>query len=242
VGKTPLTLYWKARSTSPPSTEDVPDKYALHRQLTLYTFDTLGEIAAQHSPKFVFVHVLAPHPPFLFGEDGEDTSPRELPYFSTDGSYYQDYYGLTADYLRGYRRQCTFISKLAERAIDDILKNSPEPPIIIVQGDHGPGSRWNCNSSDPRDSDLKERMSILNAYYLPGAGSEGLYDGITPVNSFRLVLNNYFGANLELLPDESYLSSVKQPLLFVNVSPLVRPAPGSSPAKNPSSAATRAAP
>jgi hypothetical protein len=51
------------------------------------------------------------------------------------------------------------------------------------------------------------RLAILNAYYLPGVDSDLIYPSISPVNTFRLILNTYFGADLPLLPDESYLSA-----------------------------------
>jgi hypothetical protein len=47
-------------------------------------------------------------------------------------------------------------------------------------------------------------MRILNAYYLPDTDKKFLRPSITPVNSFRLIFNLYFNADLELLPDESY--------------------------------------
>ena len=34
-----------------------------------------------------------------------------------------------------------------------------------------------------------------------------LYPSITPVNSFRLVFNHYFGTNFDMLADESYITS-----------------------------------
>lgn len=47
---------------------------------------------------------------------------------------------------------------------------------------------------------------MLNAYYLPGANvSEILYPSITPVNTFWVIFNNYFGTNLDLLPDKNYV-------------------------------------
>jgi hypothetical protein len=46
-------------------------------------------------------------------------------------------------------------------------------------------------------------MKILNAYFLPGEGAAGLYPSITPVNTFRLIFDVYFGADLELLEDVS---------------------------------------
>jgi hypothetical protein len=45
------------------------------------------------------------------------------------------------------------------------------------------------------------------AYYFPGKDvSELAYPTMTPVNSFRLVFNTYFGGNFPLLEDTSYFS------------------------------------
>ncbi len=72
------------------------------------------------------------------------------------------------------------------------------------------------------NTDLKERMSILNAYYFPGQKYQGLYGRISPVNSFRVVLNTYFGATLELLPDRSFFSTWTDPYRFIDVTDAVR--------------------
>ena len=46
---------------------------------------------------------------------------------------------------------------------------------------------------------------ILNAYYFPSeTQKQALYKNITPVNSFRILLNNYFDTNYELLEDTNY--------------------------------------
>ena len=65
-------------------------------------------------------------------------------------------------------------------------------------------------------------MSILNAYYFPGRRYEALYDRISPVNSFRVVLNTFFAANLELLPDRSFFSTWAEPYHFIDVTDDVR--------------------
>jgi hypothetical protein len=86
--------------------------------------------------------------------------------------------------------------------IDRILAESDSPPIIILQADH---SSKVYNQLNPvQDVKMKLLFPILNAYYLPGVGEEKLYSTITPVNSFRLLLNLYFGTHLPLLPDDSY--------------------------------------
>ena len=77
--------------------------------------------------------------------------------------------------------------------IRQILDNSSIPPIIILQGDHGP------NGSAPENL-----LPILNSYYFPGVGQGELYESITPVNSFRVLFSEYFGAGYDLLSDRSY--------------------------------------
>ena len=113
------------------------------------------------------------------------------------------------EYIEGYKRQLIFINKKVQEMIDRIIINSPDPPIIILQSDHGPLSQLGLESI------YKERMSILNAYYLPNNGQKLLYDNITPVNTFRIIFNYYFGANLKLLIDESYYSTFDQPYKFI---------------------------
>jgi hypothetical protein len=90
----------------------------------------------------------------------------------------------------------TFLNKKMLEAVDAILSNSETPPIIVIQGDHGP---WLQTK--------EKRMWILNAYYLPG-NEDKLYPAISPVNTFRLIFNTYFEGNYDMLPDISYFSPV----------------------------------
>ena len=123
-------------------------------------------------------------------------------------------------FIEGYRNQSIFITHRIEETIDRILATSPEPPIIILQSDHG--SELNLDPEDVRNTDLRERMSILSAYYFPGKKYEGLYDSISPVNSFRVVLNTFFRARIQLLADRSYYSTWSEPYKFIEVTDAVR--------------------
>jgi hypothetical protein len=79
-----------------------------------------------------------------------------------------------------------------------------DAPIIILQGDHGPGAYMSY--SKPLTSNMRERMSILNAYLVPAEATRRLYPSITPVNSFRVLLDVLLGESRPLLPDESYFT------------------------------------
>src|SRR5262249_55772060 len=186
------------RLASPNPDPTLRAPYTMSRARPFSPSEPLPEVARRPGPTFTFAHVVSPHPPFVFGEDGSDVSPRRRSYFLNDGDVYRRHYGGTDAYTRGYRDQAAFLTRQAGRMIDRIIANSPEPPVIILQSDHGSGLRLDTGSVE--GTDLHERMSILNAYLLPGRGAEALYDSISPVNSFRVVLNAYFGAGLDLLP------------------------------------------
>jgi hypothetical protein len=204
------------------------DSYTAARAETLFVFRKLPEIPQLEAPTFTFAHIVSPHPPFIFGKDGEDVSPREKPYFLTDGELFRGWYGDRETYIKGYHDQAAFLTAQVERVIDTILATSTQPPVIILQSDHGSGLGLSTDSLEK--TDLEERMSILNAYYLPEKGSDALYQSISPVNSFRVVFNTYFGAGLDLLPDRSYYSTWAAPFEFVEVTDRLRAPSGDVPA------------
>ena len=158
------------------------------RDRTLLVFDSMDEIARMPEPTFAYVHVISPHPPFVFGPDGEHTNPAA---FWNENKQYPA--GL---YAEGYQNQLTFLNQKVLDAVDTLIAESKTPPIIILQGDHGP---WH----QPRD----RRFWILNAYYLPGH-QDKLFSKISPVNTFRYIFNAYFGGNYDMLPNVSYYSPV----------------------------------
>jgi hypothetical protein len=162
--------------------EDYPHRD--HIELQLYILDQLPRIAGIDGPTFTFAHVLIPHPPFVFGPDGE---------IRTDPGFYSGLQGGAIDeqYEReGYTGQVAFIDGRMSEIAAEIIRASDTPPIFIIQGDHGLSGH--------------NRLQILNMYYFPGVADSGLYPSITPVNSFRVLFNAYFGAELDLLPDHSF--------------------------------------
>jgi hypothetical protein len=96
-----------------------------------------------------------------------------------------------------------FVTRLVRLEIEEILLRSETPPIIILQGDHGPGAYLGRTIDE---SNLRERFSILNAYHFPEPDRAELYPAISPVNTFRIVLGSYFDLELPVLLDRSYFS------------------------------------
>ena len=106
----------------------------------------------------------------------------------------------------------------SDTSIDALIADSPSPPVIILQADHGTCARY-CSDLPVAEQEefIRERMAILNAYYLPVGGKGRLYPTITPVNTFRVVFGTLFGEDLELLPDRQYISWLDRPYDLVDV-------------------------
>ena len=160
---------------------DVNEEY---RDRIQFVFSQLGDVASLPPPKLVFVHILSPHPPFVFGPNGELISEGD---FETENG--------EARTLRLYADQVNYLNQRVLEAVDGILSRSRVPPVIVIMGDHG----W-------ADRNSEDKLSILNAYHLPGVGNAALYPTITPVNTFRVILDAYFGGRYGLLEDASYFS------------------------------------
>lgn len=162
-------------------------------RLALETLPALPEMDLG-GPKFVFAHIIPPHPPFVFAADGSPVD--DGAFLNRRGEYNP------AQYAAGYTMQTDFINKEMIRILREIISSSEQPPVIILQGDHGP---W--------FQDVQEGLTILNAYYLPGH-PQAAYANITPVNNFRLVFNLYLDGQFDLLPDQSYYSPVPSRYVF----------------------------
>jgi hypothetical protein len=171
-----------------------------NRRIILYAFDILPDTAKLPGPKFVFSHIVAPHPPYIFNSVGEPVDQvLSHPEVGTPG-----YSENILQFRQAYLDQLTFINQKTLKMIDGILARSKTPPVIILQGDHGPDVFMDIN--DPGKACLYERYSILNAYYLPNVPAEAIPADISPVNSFRFIFNRYFGTNLEMLANRRYFS------------------------------------
>jgi hypothetical protein len=196
------------------------DQFAQARERILFLLDHLPDVARDPAPTFTFAHFLCPHQPIIFGPNGEDIGHENEAFMLYFGHKTNGRFPDAEGFRRYYRDQAAYLTRRIQQTIDRILAESLDPPIIIVQSDHG--SELNLDMTSVDNTDLHERMSILNAFYFPGRRYVGLYDSISPVNSFRVVLNTFFGARLPLLPDKSYFSTWPDPYQFIDVTRSVR--------------------
>lgn len=188
---------------------DMPDR---RYKVIAHTISQLKEIPnLDNGPHITFAHLSIPHAPFHFDQYGNERKIFERGYANLDTNSEE-----RQKYIKGYIHQVKFVNSQIIEIVNCLLENSKTPPIIVIQSDHGPSSflKWN----NPDKMTYYERMAILSAFYLPDFDTQTISPSITPVNTFRIILNHYFQTDLDILEDRSYFSSKTEPYNFVDVS------------------------
>lgn len=178
--------------------------------------EAIASLPRDDRPRFVFAHLLLPHEPYIFDADCGHRAPV-WPLADTGVAQ--------ARVAELYTAQIACTNRLILRLVHQILNNSEEPPIIILQSDHGHG-RIHLNplrghhlplESVSRDQ-LRERIEVFAAYLVPQGVRSAMYDSITPVNVLPVIFNELFGAHIPLEADETYWSEWRLPYRFTKVS------------------------
>ena len=174
------------------------------RDRVLCVFDELPTLNQKFSsPKFVFAHIMLPHAPYIFGPNGENVNPG----ISLDDKPW--------DPKKAHLDQLKFANKKIRILVDTLLSQNNNS-IMIIQGDTG--SAFSGNWDNPSEDLIIERMSNLNAIYFPNGNYDAFSDYVTPVNSFRIIFNEFFDANYTLLEDNMYWSTNNKPYAHKDVS------------------------
>ncbi len=122
-------------------------------QRTRLILDVLPEIPKISGPKFVYVHIITPHPPYLFLPDGslnpdaEDMKEKE-----------------------GYPLQLEYIQPRILDVLKTILAESERAPIIILEGDHAFGKAYvtsnllALNLPENGEAGLHDHITLVNVF------------------------------------------------------------------------------
>lgn len=172
----------------------------------LNVFEKLPLIAKNKNKKFVFAHIISPHPPFLFNEYGII---NEYGYDTQDKLWDR----------KLYFDQLKFINKEIVKMVRQIIINDKNDKIIIIQGDHGSRILPENNKLSTNQTWVEERFSNFNAIYVSNnliykKSLENEWDK-TSVNTFRIIFNKIFNSNFQLLSDKLYYSDLQQPYNFI---------------------------
>jgi hypothetical protein len=187
-----------------------PTESAKHLKHNTFALDKLDQLPRETGPKFVFGHILLPHPPYVFDRDGRYIDPAEA---------------ATLRETDAWHRQLDYTNSRLEAFIEELLsKPVDQQPIIILQADEGPwpdpyaADKWNFDWSKATPDELEMKFGILNGWYVPG-GTDGLglRQDQTAINTFPTLFDKYFGLNYPTLPDRVFASSWGRPYRSIEI-------------------------
>ncbi|MCE3294339.1 MAG: conserved rane protein of unknown function [Crocinitomicaceae bacterium] len=133
--------------------------------------------------QFTFVHIVAPHPPYVFNRDGKKT-------FNINKSVNN------WEPKEKYLDQLIYVSRVIKGKIKKIKAVDPDA-IIILQSDHGP-----YITSKKKEEVFESRALILNAVYGPEELKKEFRKTNSSVNTFIHVFNYLFDSKIPLSSDE----------------------------------------
>ena len=133
-------------------------------------------------PRFVYVHVFMPHRPYVIDSLGRWNNTNAV--------------GMNDSTIREYLGYLGYTNARAKTLVSAIKRNTGGKAVILFMSDHGFKYRPNANDRMPASAFYNQ-----NAVYFPGGGYSALYDSISGVNQFRVVLNKLFGQKFPLLKD-----------------------------------------
>ncbi|MCF7810504.1 hypothetical protein K9N50_05905 [bacterium] len=140
---------------------------------------------------FTYAHIVCPHGPYYYKPNGE--------LHRNTGSDYQKASGRDK-----YTDSIIYLNKNILALVDTMLQKDSKP-IIILQADHGNNIGFDINKewAEPSYELVDSRLGVLNAIYFPDEDYSLLYDSISTINTFRVVLKKYADPTI-LLHEDNY--------------------------------------
>jgi hypothetical protein len=172
------------------------------RNRIVHAFDALDRMAVESAsaPKFLFVHVPAPHLPLVVRSDG---SPADLTASRYEGVGRGAYGMNDKEFAAAWQGEIDYIDARTINAVDLMLSTgSGRNAVIIVMSDHGYGFEL-------QPGDVQARLGNLFAARTPNA--PGLFaNSPTPVNLFAILFNQYLGTDIPTSPDRYFIQAARQ--------------------------------
>ena len=185
------------------------------RKRVLYAFETLPVLAGEASerPRFVFVRLPVPGPPFLFTRDGDRAKPFGAAAVGDDREFQGSYYEFSIDYVQ----QTHFISRKLQETVRKMLEAASRPAVILITAGQG----YAAAGEEPGSGDYDPFAIPILVRFPSETGEPGavLPPATSLVNLFRIVFNRVFDSQLPLRPDTRFASAPDNPLDFRPASP-----------------------
>jgi hypothetical protein len=137
--------------------------------------------------QFYYVHLLMPHWPYARIKSSLLDAQMRFPVDDDKAfhSYIKYTDSLVANVLRG--------------SLDSLSGEQRSRTMVIIQGDHG----YRSYPKRTKEFRIKESFENLNVVLWPADKKGGFYDGMSSVNTFRILLRDFYGVNIEPLKDSS---------------------------------------
>lgn len=137
-------------------------------------------------PAFYYVHLMMPHAPFAVDSSGNIN-------MSFLGASFMN----TETKRKAYFQYLIHTNKTILSFIRTLKENTKGKAVIMVMSDHGSRDLM-------RADDTEAGFNSINAMYYPGKNSL-IYDGITNVNQFRILLSSLTNRKMQLVKDSLVL-------------------------------------
>lgn len=159
-------------------------KIKLSRKLFLQILNQYKNICSQSNkePSYKMLHLLAPHAPFLFNENGEEFSNKEAVDYSNLVSYQK------------------YINRKTLDLIDNIKQHMKPNSIIVIHGDHGIHTH------------PKFHNDTLLTVYFPDNDYADIPKNFTAINIFPYILNKYINTKFRMRDNKLYYLSGDSPV------------------------------
>jgi hypothetical protein len=172
------------------------------------TLTALEAVPEHTEPTFALAHIVSPHWPYVFKADCRVAGDAPVRRRSRR--------------QQAYTEQLQCLNRLLLHTVATILRRSPVPPVILLQGDHGTNLLRYSDAGSAEavtSAQASERFGAFGAYYVPGGGGALFADTVTVVNVLQKVLSYYTGADVSPQSDSLYVSLERTPYDFAPVAP-----------------------
>jgi hypothetical protein len=151
-------------------------------------FTLLNYIPTNNHKIFVHAHILMPHGPYLPLETNFIQRKRHLFALVNDQAF-----------LTYVSYTDSIILNLLDKGLNNLSPEQRSNTLVILQADHGP--RYLQNGG--KDLRWRSSFGILNAVLWPRNSKARFYNGMSSVNTFRILFRDLWGINLGTLKDSS---------------------------------------
>jgi hypothetical protein len=137
---------------------------------------------------FVYAHLLMPHGPYLPLET--NSTQRDNPLLDPANE---------KAFLRHIGYTDSIILNLLCKGLANLTPDQRSSTMVILQADHG----YRFLQKGGKDVQLKTSFGILNAVLWPKNSEAKFYNGMSSVNTFRILFRDLWGIELNALKDSS---------------------------------------